>query len=291
MTLEESILATLAYHDIFNYPLTQEEIRKYLIEKKATFASVKNGIDQLIRARKVGSLSEYLFLKGRKKTVILRKKRQKYSNAKFKKALFFSKILKAVPTLKMVAVSGALAMENSHKKDDIDLVLISAKNTLWTTRFIVNLLLWPFRRDPSGKKIANRACLNLFIDESNLKIQPSNLYHAHEICQMKPLWDRDRTYQKFISANSWVKNFLPNWQADVERLTTNDKRKIGAKALVFQRLALVVENLLKNFQLWYMRSKITTERIGDTQLFFHPANTMEAVLETYRKNLRRLKLL
>jgi len=290
MTIPESIIATLAYHDIFDYPLTQEEIQKYLIGKKATFALIKKGIDQLVRTKKVDTLGGYYFLKGRKKIVALRKKRQKYSKIKLKRALFFSRILKAVPILKMVAVSGALAMENSHKDDDIDLVLISAKRTIWTTRFIANVLLLAFKRDPKGEKVSNRACLNVFIDQSDLKISPPSLYLAHEICQMKPLWDRGGTYQKFINANKWVKKILPNWELNVERLTTNDKRKRSSKALVFKRSALVVENFLKSFQLWYMRPKITTEKIGKTQLFFHPAGTQDWVLDEYQKRLEKLNL-
>jgi len=291
MTLQKAILATLAYHDIFDYPLTSEEIQKYLVEKKATFASAKNGIDQLVRERKVGSLDGYFFLKGRKKIVAFRKKRQKYSKTKLKKAFFFAKILKAVPTLKLVAVSGALAMENSHKDDDIDLVLISAKRTIWTTRFIANVLLLTFKRDPKGEKVSNRACLNVFIDQSDLKIGSPSLYLAHEICQMKPLWDRDGTYQKFLKANQWVKKFLPNWEPNVERLTTNDKRKRSSKALVLERSALVIqplEALAKWGQLWYMRPKITAERIEDTQLFFHPQDTQKMVFDKYQKRLQNV---
>jgi hypothetical protein len=306
MTISETILATLAYHDIFDYPLTSEEIQKYLVEKKATFASVKNGIDQLVRERKVGSLDGYFFLKGRKKIVALRKKRQKYSKTKLKKAFFFAKILKAVPTLKLVAVSGALAMENSHKDDDIDLVLISAKRTIWATRFFANVLLLAFKRDPKGEKVSNRACLNVFIDESSLKIQPPNLYLAHEICQMKPLWDREGTYQKFLKANNWVKNFLPNWKpTQVEsprpRQATRPRpdeigkrggqsRKLKVISSLITHNSSLVERLLRSFQLWYMRPKITTEKIGDTQLFFHPAGTMDSVLETYRGKLKKLGL-
>ena len=216
--------------------------------------------------------------------------RAKYSQAKLKRAAFFAGLLKVIPSVKLVAVSGALSMKNSRKDDDIDLVIVTSKSLLWTTRFLANLFLLPFKRDPSGQKISDRACLNMFLDESDLAITDHNIYTAHEICQMKLLWDRGGTYRKFIDANKWVKKYLPNWQADVKRLTTNDKRKKSPKALDLRRFALVIENFLKNFQLWYMKNKLTTEIIGKTQLSFHPKNTQEKVLAEYKKKINKLRI-
>ncbi|OGD84965.1 hypothetical protein A2165_04535 [Candidatus Curtissbacteria bacterium RBG_13_40_7] len=296
MTLSQSILATLIYHDIFNYPLAKEEIHKYLIGKISSFAPVSSSVDRLVKLRKIESTNDFIFLKNRIKITKLRGIRRNYSKIKLKRAILFSNMLKIIPTLNLVAVSGALAMENSHKNDDIDLVLVSAKNTIWTTRFLASILLWPYRRRPSGKKISNKACLNLFIDESDLKIQPQNLYLAHEICQMKPLWNRNGTYQKFLKANSWVKTFLPNWEPEkvksgpvLDRVETRSGKSKFFSSLITHNSSLA-EELLKSFQLLYMRSKITTERIGKTQLFFHPAGTQESVLSEYQRRLKKLRI-
>src|SRR4030043_1187137 len=243
MTLEQAILATLAYHDIFKYPLTLKEVHRYLIGKRATIKAVDSKLQKLILDKKIENKGQLYCLKGRLQIVNLRKKREMYSKPKYLRATFFSKILQLIPTLKLVAVSGALAMNNSHINDDIDLVLISSKGTLWTTRFLANILLLPFKRSPSEKKVTNKACLNVFIDEKKLKISPPNLYFAHEICQMKPFWDRNGTYDRFVKANSWINKYLPSWMADVERKTQNAKRKKGFLALVFERLALVIQPL------------------------------------------------
>ena len=193
-----------------------------------------------------------------------------------------------------MAISGALAMQNSHNNDDIDLVLVTSRGTLWTTRFFASILLMPYKRDPQGAKVSNRACLNVFLDESDLKISPQNLYLAHEIYQMKPIWDRDGTYQRFINANKWVKKYLPNWQ--LEEIVNGKWKMVNGKSKksvhsLFTINYLPIENLLRDFQLWYMRSKITTERITEHQLFFHPQNTGEWVMREYQKRLRKLKIL
>src|SRR3990167_9855658 len=293
MNVVSSILSTLAYHDIFDYPLDLSEIFDLLVKKKSGKESVKSELENLREIGKVGESYRYYFLKSRQKIVRMRKLRTKYSEAKLKRAAFFAKLLRIIPTVKLVAISGALAMRNSSKGDDIDLVIITSKGFLWTTRFLANMMLLPFKRDPAGQKIADRACLNMFRDESDLSIKERNIYTAHEICQMKLLWDRNGTYRKFIRANSWIRKYLPNWEPSVERLMTNDKRKKRHEALDFRRFALVIEPLealAKWGQLWYMRNKLTTERISSTQLFFHPEDTQSWVIAEYQKGLKKLNI-
>ena len=292
MSLQNAVLATLIYHDIFNFPLTLGEIYSLQIKTKSTFKKTKNALGELVHRRLVGEKDGFYYLKGRGKIANLRLFRKKISDSKFKRALFFAGLLRIVPTLKLVGISGALAMENSHKDDDIDLVLVTSAGLLWTTRFLVNILLLPFKRDPKGVKIANKACLNLFLDESALKISPQNLYIAHEICQMKPLWDRDGTYRRFIDQNSWVKKYLPNWEPEWVvngkwKMVNGKSKKINS---LFTIHNLLIENLLRNFQLAYMAKKVTTEKIGDRQLFFHPQNVSGKILQDYSNRLRKLKI-
>ena len=186
---------TLAYADIFDYPLTASEIKHWLIEGDS-FAPAKKG---------------YYYLPGRKNLIALRRRRQRFSQLKWQQARKATRILSLISNVKLAAVTGALAMNNSDKNDDIDLMIVTAKNRLWLTRLIVLLLLLPWLR--RGKKINNRLCINLWLDETALVVSQTkrDLYTAHEVCQAKPVFDRDNTYQKFIAANLWYKKFLPNW--------------------------------------------------------------------------------
>ena len=292
-----SILKTLAYHDIFQYPLKAEEIRSYLISCRIKLPQLKRQISVLIKAGKIENHKDYYFLKGKKSTVATRISRLENSKIKFKKARFYANILKLVGTIQMVAVSGALAMENSHKNDDIDLVIVTAKGTLWTTRLITMVLLSPFKRNPGSKSTDNRACLNLFFDESDLNIKNQNIYQAHEICQMQPLWSRSKTYSRFIHVNKWIFNFLPNWTPistvdlqfnNLTIIRLNDS-KISQRSTGLH--TKIIELFAKKLQLAYMRKKITTEKIGERQLFFHPKDTQGWVLDEYQKRLKENKLL
>src|SRR3989344_409226 len=287
MNLSSAILLALAYHDIFEYPLDSSEIYDLLVKKKVRKESIARELERLRAIGKIGGSDRYFFLKNRKKITRIRKLRAKYSQAKLRKAAFFAGLLRIIPSVKLVAISGALAMKNSRKDDDIDLVIVTQKNKLWTARFLANLLLLPFKRDPAGQKISDRACLNMFLDESDLSIKDHNMYTAHEICQMKLIWDRDNTYSKFLRAKAWIRGYLPNWH---ESRVENQSRK--SKSRSFFSLYTVhfdlIERLLRNFQLWYMNKKLTTERISSTQLFFHPKDTRDWVIGEYGRRLRKL---
>ena len=287
MNLSSAILSTLAYHDIFDYPLDFSDVYNLLIQKKASVALVKRELIRLREQKRVGEVSGYYFLKNRKKIARIRKLRAQYSQTKLKRAAFFAGLLRIIPSVKLVAVSGALAMRNSSKGDDIDLVVITSKGLLWTTRLLANVLLLPFKRDPAGQKISDRACLNMFLDESDLSINDHNMYTAHEICQMLPLWDRQDTYRRFIKANEWVKKYLPNWQQS-SQFTIHSSQKRGLSTVKGQ--LSIVESLLRQFQLWYMKNKLTTEKISSTQLFFHPKDTQAWVIAEYQKRLKKLNI-
>src|SRR3990167_5405021 len=163
MSLSSSILSTLAYYDIFDYPLDSSEIGGLLIQKKARKESIVRELGRLGVSRRIGEINGYYFLKSREKIVRIRKLRTKYSETKLKRAAFFTGLLKIIPSVKLVAVSGALSMRNSRRSDDIDLVVVTSKGLLWTTRFLANIILLPFKRDPAGQKMSDRACLNMFL--------------------------------------------------------------------------------------------------------------------------------
>lgn len=194
------MIKTLAYADVFDYPLTAAEIKRWLI-KGDSFASAK-------------ASPYWNYLPGRAQLVRLRRRREQTSRAKLAKLKNLIFIFKLIPWVKLVCVTGALAMNNADTEDDIDLMIVTVKNRLWLTRLIISLLFWPHLRGGrmDSSKVADRICINLWLDETALVIKQQSLYIAHEICQAQPIFDRDNTYQKFINANLWYKKFLPNWK-------------------------------------------------------------------------------
>ena len=193
---------TLAYADVFDYPLTDEELKKWQV--KGDFA----------RPELIQKTGTFYHFKNRQALVTLRQKRQRFSQLKLRRAQQTVKFFKLIPWIKLVAVTGALAMNNADKNDDIDLMIVTAADRLWLTRLLLTILLFSHLRRPvQNTGFGDKLCLNLWLDETALSLPKNqrNLYTAHEVTQAKPIFDRDFTYQKFINANLWIKTYLPNW--------------------------------------------------------------------------------
>ncbi|MFH1289350.1 MAG: hypothetical protein ABIH88_01375 [Patescibacteria group bacterium] len=218
--MKKAILKTLVYSDIFNFPLKKQEIWDALIWEKKTlpkFSDFEKELESLKKTRKIKSDKGFFFVFNNKKAIALRKKREKYSKEKLKVAKKTGFWLKAVPTIKMVAITGSLAVLNSEKQDDIDFLIVSSENKLWITRALATLAieLVAKRRRPNQVEIKDKICLNMFLDEKALKFQKQrrDLFSAHEISQVALLWERNNCFKKFKKNNLWVKDYLPNWKS------------------------------------------------------------------------------
>jgi predicted nucleotidyltransferase len=217
--MEQVVLQTLCYHNIFDYPLTLKELHRFLIAKaeyRSSLNELQFAVQKLIRRRKIKESDGFYFLRGREVIVETRKERQRYSQEKSKIGRRVACWLRFIPTIKMVALTGAVAMNNAKESDDIDFLVVVGANRLWLTRVLAVLLieLLGRRRKPGEIDVKDKICLNIFLDEKHLALSKKkrNLFVAHEIAQMKPFWQKDNTYQKFIEANRWLKKFLPNWK-------------------------------------------------------------------------------
>jgi hypothetical protein len=268
--LESSILKTLVYSDRFNYPLKKDEIWKWLVEK-STKEKVMDALERLVVAKAIGKENEYFFLPGKAETVNLRLKREKISRKKLLIVQRSVKKLKAIPFIKFIGLTGALSMNNADENDDIDLLIITAKDTLWLIRILI-WLICPIcqirRRKPKDQEVKDKICFNLFLDEAELEIKEKNLFIAHEICQVKPLLNKDNTYEKFLFTNSWVDKYLPN----IAPVT------VCWLPVTSNCLLSFLNKIAFRLQYLYMKPKITNEKISLHQAFFHPKNLSATIL-------------
>jgi len=297
------VFPTLLYHSIFDYPLTISEIHRYLISDRiVSLSALKKEISSLLQTGKILLRSGFFIpssiIYHPSSIVVLRPRRQKISVRKLAIARRAAKAISIIPWIKMVAVTGALAMENADEDDDIDLMVVTSRNRLWIVRPLVLLFVSLFfkRRYPipnaqtnNQKPTTNNAiCLNLWLDESSLEIPigQRDLYTAHELAQMKPVVNRDGTYEKMMWENRWGRKYLANaWDRpsgyQVGRLA-------GKKSLFFQIVNLLTckpvnlfNRLAFNLQFRYMKPKMTNERVSLHSAFFHPGNRADTILKAY----------
>jgi len=292
--IKRAILKTLIYSDIFNYPLSQDELWKFLIGKKID----KESFDQLLEdslPEKVNFKNNFYCLKGREDIVQIRLARKKESQKKIVTAKKIIKQLTLLPTIQFIGISGALSLGNSSKEDDIDLFVIASKDRLWLTRLtiIIFLLFMGRYRRRNEIEVSDKICLNMLIDETALvfhKIR-QNLYTAHEIVQLMQVFERNDMYKKFMGENKWVEKFLPN-SIDTKILGYKDiKRKEGKSLNISISQYLNMFNLLaKKLQLWFIKKHITSETVNDNFLAFHPLDYKNMTLKEYEKRLLKYEI-
>lgn len=254
--LDDKEKLSVYYHNLFDYPLSFADLVKW-----TAHGVWSNPTRQEVVVCKDG----YYFLEGKEGLVYKRMLRNRISGKKLDIARKASRILSLIPTIKMVAVTGSLAMGNATDEGDIDLLIITQKGSLWTTRLVSYLIVWLFGlkvRKPDGEDKKDKLCLNMWMDEDDTAWEePRNLYTAHEIAQTLPLVDKDNTYQKFLWENRWILDYWPN----AVRINKGGKTRTGG--VTWFNLA---ERLAYFLQYQRMKSKITREVVTPTRAIFHP---------------------
>ena len=268
MSIKKPLLLTpknifsIYYHNIFGHPLSLFELIKWEPGER-----LKNfDVDRIKYEYKNG----YFYLKGQKGLVYARTLGKRISIRKLKIARKAANILGKISTVKAVVLTGSLAMLNAKTSSDIDLMIITQRASLWISRLLSLLLLKasgiPVRRfgDENEK---DKICINMWFDETSVVWSKNdrNFYTAHEIVQIIPLVNKEKSYEKFLYKNRWVKAFWPNAVKIVKQKRIRSKKE--SLLIFFMKL---FEPLAYKFQTWYMRKKKTREVVSKRRAIFHP---------------------
>ena len=267
MNINKEILKTIKYFSFFTYYPTLDEIHTFL-QIKINKGELKKELDRLKYTPPQYSIRRKM-------------SKSKLENWRFKT---YIKTLTAFPQIKLVGLSGSIAMMNADLDDDIDLFIIASKNRLFTARFLATVLamIMGLKRKIEQYKAPKKICLNLFFDESNLTVPLSKKteFVGHEILQMKPIIVKGDIYERFLKANRWVFKLFPNAIHTIlniknQRSKTNPKFKSLSFKLGFDICTLtfdLFEKIIKRFQTLLINRHRTTEIITPTQLWFHPVD-------------------
>ena len=197
--LSQAVLQTLTYSDIFDYPLTAPEVHKYLTGIKASFEEVM----QVLEDGPITRTGNYFTLSGREAIVSIRLDREARSRKLMPLALRYGRILGGLPYIRMVALTGSLAVMNISETADFDYMLVAARGRVWTARAFALAL------NRLTRLRGHTICPNLIVSEMALEWRLHDLYSARELCQMIPISGMD-VYSLLMKANRWVGTLLPN---------------------------------------------------------------------------------
>jgi hypothetical protein len=288
LNLREAILVTLLYSGLFSYPLKYQEVWFWL-PKKASLTAVKEALDQLVKEGKIRHKNSFYFL-GHSQIIARRREREKISKKKLIRAKKVGSKLVSLPWVGLVSVSGNLALRAAGEEDDIDLVIITLPGALFRGRLMSILLveILGCRRRPKEKKVADKMCLNLFLEVDNLSLPKTreDFYTAHEALQLLPVAGDNSFYRQFLLDNGWLANYLPQaYQEQLKKTGPADASKIIKK----ESKANWLEQIALAGQLAY--AKIHQRRLAkekSRQLFFHPQDQRQIVLARLKKCWQKL---
>ncbi len=222
LPLEFAILRTLLYADVFEFPLTTQEIHQFLIGVTATTAEVETALaSSPLLAEILIEQNGCWAPRQRAESLALRREREAISERLWGAALRYGRGLAALPFVRMVAITGALSMRNATAaNDDLDYLIVTTPGRVWlTVLFAVILVRW-------ARLWGIRLCPNYVLAETALSQARRDLYIAHEIAQMIPLSGM-ALYTAMRHSNAWTVDYLPNAEAPLYPLPDHTPQGVG----------------------------------------------------------------
>jgi hypothetical protein len=204
--LECAILRTLLYADVFCYAMSVEEIHFYLLhDSPVALTQIKQTIANSTALQSLLCIErDYITLRGQDASIQRRRERETTAQAMWPHAERYGRWLAQIPFVRMVALTGALAMHNpAGDDDDYDYFLITKPGRVWLARAFAVLLVRVVRL--RGHEI----CPNYVLASDHLAQDRQDVYMAHEMVQMYPLYG-DKLHAQMREQNAWTQDYLPN---------------------------------------------------------------------------------
>ena len=279
------------YFSQFSYPPSKDELYSFL-SKKLLKREFEAKLNLLVTKKKlrVGKGIVYPYIKTDKYTLgeygIFINKNNRfslYSKSKLKRTLLYFKLLNFFPQIQFAGLSGSISMLHADKGDDIDLFIITAKKRLWSGRLIANTIafLLGLKRKRLVQQAKDKICLNLFFEKTDLTVPKvkRNEYIGHEILQVKPVLNKNNTYEMFLQANKWVFGLFPNAKTVFKNYIRPLPKHIKYSS---HSLGDLFEVFFKRIQLPRIQKNKTTELITKHQLWFFPDDFEKKIMRYNR---------
>lgn len=293
MHLQNNILKVLAYFDIFDYPVSAEEVR-FFLEQPVQEQELKAALDALTEEQHLFRLNGFYSLRDNPGLAERRIRGNKHAEELLAIAAKISRFLFLFPYVRGIGISGSLSKNFADENADIDYFIITAPNRLWIARTLMHL----FKKLTflAGKQ--HWYCMNYYIDEDALNIEEKNIFTAMEMITLLPVYGNG-TMEKFFSANDWVTSYYPNYtekKATIKSGFVHSRFKNAIEFLFNSRAGEWLDNYLMKLTTRRWQEKESAHKLNMrggrmgllTGKHFskpNPAYLQEQVLERYQEKL------
>jgi len=250
--VQKAILKTLAFFDIFSRPLTLEELWRFLYRTQASRFQVLVNVQKLQKKGKISQKDDYYCLKGREAIFRDFGERKLICLARWQKVKWVVRILQSVPFVKNISIINSLSFGASRKDSDIDILIITQKNRLWTARALTIALLEILGQNKNQWYQADKFCLGFAFDETRLNLKmlrlKNDIYFSYWLANLTPVMG-GRMYERLIKENAWLFEELPNWQEKSEVIWPELKKKRFFEKILAGEWGDKLEKWLANIQI------------------------------------------
>lgn len=294
---ETCILKVLAYFDIFHYPLTKNEIRKFLGTPLSEI-NFEKSLEQMLADQTIFLHNDFYSLQNNSLLAHRRKEGNLRAGRLLPKAFKIGRFLFHFPFVRAVCISGSLSKNFAEEKADIDFFVITKANRLWIARTIMHL----FKKLTFLTGHQHYFCMNYYIDEDALLIEDQNIFTAIEVATLVPVCGKE-AMNEFFLINNWSYQYFPGYKYDY--LANDNSGKIWVKTVAEW---IFGNSICSHLDKWLL--KITTRRWqrksskgmrnknGHTMHLVtgrhfsrsNPGAFQEKVLDLYEQKLNELKL-
>jgi len=218
----DGILKTLLYYDMWNHPLTSEELYAYLPIDSPSYGDFLQTLAHEVTNGRVQRSGDYYYTPRTDHSVVARRyAKELHAHRLWKIARISMHAIKRFPFVRAVCVSGDLSKNATDKTSDIDFFIITSPRRLWITRTLLVLFKKVFLLN--SKKYF---CLNYFTTQEHLTVAERDVYVATEIASLQPLYNFD-LFVRYLHANRWVDDFFPNFDwRNCRYRATSERRSI-----------------------------------------------------------------
>ena len=202
---EQEVLNALAYFDVFDHPLTLEELHRHLSDRALTLPQLVNLVDSLVQRRHILRANPFVTISEHPDGIAERRRlREKRACRLIRRARLVAALLKRVPFVRAVFLTGSLSKGVAPPDSDVDFMIVTETGRLWICRLIITALKKALFLN--SKKYF---CVNLVVSDSNLTMASRTFYDAVEVQTVFPLCNLSM-FVRFVEANRWVGAILPH---------------------------------------------------------------------------------
>ncbi len=194
-----------------------------------------------------------------------RKKFGKIYDEKFEIAKKAGGMIAKIPWLEAMMVTGSVASGYPDVDDDIDIMFICQRDTIWICRALVYALLFVcgFKIRRNSIEVKDRLCLNLWVEENyGISKDKQNLKNAMDGIMAKTIFG-DKVWSSFLINNDWIQEYV---SFGYKKKVTKNRIVIGTTTNI---LVVAVNFMFYIAQRIYMKKK-GRETVDLHKAFFHP---------------------